>query len=193
MQLGNNLSVVFDHHCTEDKGERVKPEFRSSATEEAYKMGLRILLKSPKSSAEMRTLLLGKNLNANAADEAIEKLEELGYLNDYELAHRMVRKGQAKGWGPKKIRMELKARGLEARPDHFEQNEDDELPKLIEMVVNQRDKGKSDNQIGASLMRLGHRKPAILKALKEAPQSQWEMTIPPGLLDLDDFELEDLP
>lgn len=159
-------------------------------------MGLRILEKRPRSSSEMRKLLLEKHCSPNATDEAITKLEEYGYINDYELAHRLVRKGQAKGWGPKKIRMELKAKGLEARPEAFEESGEDDLPRLIEMVVSQRDKGKSDNQIGGSLARLGHRKSLILKALKEAPKSQWEMTIPPGLLDLDDLddlELDDLP
>ena len=167
--------------------------FHHSAAQETYKISLRILEKRQRSTEELRRLLKERHCPEPAIDEVLDRLQDLGYLNDHELAHLFIRRAQAKGWGPKKIRMELRKRGLGERAVSLEeQGVDDDYPRILEMVTRLREKGKTDPQIMGSLMRRGHRRSLIMRALKEAPKSSWEteLELPPGLLDLDDEEFD---
>ena len=171
--------------------------WRHSGAREAYKIALRILEKRQRSNEELRAMLKERHCEEGAFDEVLERLEEMGYVNDHDLAHLFIRRAQSKGWGPRRIRMELKKRGLAKFGEHLEDEIVDDFPRMLEFVTRQRDKGKTDAQIMGGLDRLGHRRTLIMRALKEAPKSMWEteMTIPPGLLDLDDedFDLEGDP
>ena len=173
----------------------MQTSWRHSGSPEVYKIALRILEKRQRSSEEMRGLLKDRHCPPESIDEVVERLQELGYINDHELAHIFMRKARVKGMGPKLIRMELKKRGLSEFANHLTEEVIDDYPRVLELVSKHRDRGKTDQQITGSLVRLGHRRTIIMRALKEAPKSAFEMelNLPPGLLDLDDedFELED--
>ena len=166
--------------------------WRSGGAQEAYKMALRILEKRQRSAEEMRGILKDRFCPQDAIDEVVERLIALGYINDHELAHIFMRKAQHKGWGPKRIRMELKKRGLVEFAGTVVEEAVEDYPRVLELVSAHREKGKTDQQITGVLLRLGHRRPVIIRALKDAPKSSFEMEmdLPPGLLDLDDLEFD---
>lgn len=166
--------------------------WRHGGAQEAYKIALRILEKRQRSAEEMRGLLKERHCPQDAIDEVVERLQEMGYINDHELAHIFMRKAQNKGWGPKRIRVELKKRGLVEFAGTVVEEAVEDYPRVLELVSGHRERGKTDQQITGVLLRLGHRRPVIMRALKEAPKSSFEMDmdLPPGLLDLDDLEFD---
>jgi regulatory protein len=80
---------------------------------------------------ELRLRLLRPRPNKPPAGEddvetALARLQELGYLNDERRAQRLAETLRQKGWGLRKIQMELGARGL---PAVQEDSGMEELPK----------------------------------------------------------------
>lgn len=65
----------------------------------------------PRTEREVRRKLDEKDLGV-VADRTIARLNELGYLDDASYAHMYVESRLRRGYGPRRIRMELRRRGV---------------------------------------------------------------------------------
>ena len=83
-----------------------------SAVEAAKKRALWLLDKRDYSRAELRRKLTEKNIPEDAADAALDRLTELGFVNDARYAPIVVRHYAAKGYGRTRIQQELYRRGI---------------------------------------------------------------------------------
>ena len=99
------------------EGQEVVPEelSRIVAEEEkhrAMETAWHLLHYRSRSSRELRLRLKQKNCSAAAIDHALERLTELGYMDDARFARDWVRTRREQGKGPELVRAELKAKGI---------------------------------------------------------------------------------
>src|SRR5579885_2467422 len=88
-----------------------------------WRKTLNLLSRRAYFSLELRKKLESAGFTASAIEKAIAKSKRAGYLDDEERAARMVESWSKKGWGPLKIRLELKKHGIAAprsldHPEH---------------------------------------------------------------------------
>jgi regulatory protein len=80
----------------------------------AYQAALRLLEARPRSTAELRDRLRRKEFAPEAIDQAVERLEELGLLDDRAFARMWVENRQAyRPRGPAALRNELQRKGVD--------------------------------------------------------------------------------
>jgi len=80
--------------------------------EAAKKRALRILGKRNFSEREMQKRLVSKGETQEIADETVQWLVQLGYIDDSDYATRIVSHYSAKGYGISRIKDELYKRGI---------------------------------------------------------------------------------
>ena len=73
---------------------------------------LSILSRKPISKMKLHEKLTEKGYDNQVADMVIKELEELGYVNDCDYGALFLEHCQSKMWGKKKIRFEMKQKGL---------------------------------------------------------------------------------
>ncbi len=78
----------------------------------ARQRAVRIVSASAVSRQELERRLVRKGEDAEDAAEAAQWLEELGAVNDYDLAMRVARQAAAKGYGKSRIRQILYQKGI---------------------------------------------------------------------------------
>ncbi|HEX8777343.1 MAG TPA: regulatory protein RecX [Rhodanobacter sp.] len=78
----------------------------------AYDKALGLLARREQSKRELRRKLDRSGYAANEADEAVARLSEQHYQDDERFAGMLLRNRAAQGYGPLRIRMELKTHGL---------------------------------------------------------------------------------
>lgn len=79
----------------------------------ALTTALKMLSRRDHFNAELRKKLLKKDLAEPAVDTALSRCREMGYLDENRLAKRFAEvRAIQRGWGPVRIRHELKARGV---------------------------------------------------------------------------------
>lgn len=84
-----------------------KPPRRS-----AYEQALGLLARREHSTRELKTKLRAGGQAGDAADQAIERLRSQRYQDDERFAAGLARRRAAQGYGPLRIRAELKSHGL---------------------------------------------------------------------------------
>ena len=84
----------------------------SDGGEEALKRAAAILNYKNRSSEALRLKLIEKDIPPEDAAFAVERLSELGYLNDGEYAASVVRACQRRGYGKERIKEKLRAEKL---------------------------------------------------------------------------------
>lgn len=95
-----------------------------------------ILAKRLVSTAELRSKLAAKKLFSPAEiDEAVLAVKRMGALHDDFLAEDVARSYRSRGYGPARIRMALRKRGIPQ--------------KIIEQTLNGKDKDEPVNDTGA--------------------------------------------
>lgn len=80
----------------------------------AYDRGLSMLARREHSQRELRARLEHGGYDEAEADEAIERLGEQNYQDDERFAEMLLRARIAHGYGPARIRAELRSHGLNA-------------------------------------------------------------------------------
>lgn len=65
------------------------------------------------SRRELTDRLTEKSISPKNAEAAADRMAELGYLNDAAYAATWVRRGVARGWGPRRIEAEFYRRGID--------------------------------------------------------------------------------
>lgn len=85
----------------------------ADAQEHAWDLTLKFLSYRPRSEAEVRRYLAGKGLDATAADQLIERLYRLGYLNDESFARAWVSSRHTlRPKGARALQYELRSKGV---------------------------------------------------------------------------------
>lgn len=140
---------------------------------------LRALESRPLSSQQLTDRLKRKGTDEAAAEETVSWLENLGVVNDQELAGQIVRHYAVKGYGPAKIRDELYRRGIPR--DYWEEaleqlpDQDDELYHQLcaQMSRRKADCRQKEKTIQA-LLRRGFSSEAIRRAMNQWEMEAWE-------------------
>lgn len=98
---------------------------------------LDILSRKPVSESELKEKLTEKGYDDEISEKVISELEGLGYVNDYDYAALFLEHCLSKMWGGKKIRFEMKQKGLsdtvinEILSDFEESDMEEEMTELI--------------------------------------------------------------
>ena len=115
----------------------------------AKEKALALLDRRDYSRAELLKKLTEKGEDETEAAEAVERLAELGFVDDSRYAPIIVRHYAAKGYGPQRVRQELQRRGIpkELWDEAMEQmpQQDDTIDRLL------RSKLKSESPDRAEL------------------------------------------
>ncbi|MDQ2972186.1 MAG: regulatory protein RecX [Rhodanobacteraceae bacterium] len=87
----------------------------NGAQRSAYDRGLGLLMRREYSRRELRARLLRDGGEETEADEALTRLSQQEYQNDARFAEMILRARIAQGYGPTRIRAELRSHGLAER------------------------------------------------------------------------------
>ena len=94
------------------KGKRAKKKKRNEL-DEAKAVAFRFLSYRPRSMEEVKRKLSEKEFSPLTVKKTLARLNELGYLNDYEYAHSFARSSvEGKKWGALRIHAELIQKGI---------------------------------------------------------------------------------
>lgn len=148
----------------------------SSPSPDAFQRALRYLGYRPRSEAELRKHLRQHGYDAAAIDQSVARLRELNYLNDGNFARSWTAaKVTSRGYGPKRIENELRAKGIkptvirEAVVEAFSEGEEKRNAKhLIARRYSDLD-SKDPKQLqraAAFLLRRGYSSKVIFEVLK---------------------------
>jgi regulatory protein len=96
------------------KSSRRKPEQDEDPVARAEAQAVRFLTRRDYARRELSERLSTRGHGRAAIDAALERLDELGYLDDTRFAEQFVRSRIERGAGPVKIRAELSRRGVES-------------------------------------------------------------------------------
>ena len=91
---------------------KAKPEFAPGSVEAAKQRALWLLDKRDYSRCELSRKLAEKGFTDAAATAALDRLTELGIVDDRRYAPIVVRHYAAKGYGAQSVRAELQRRGI---------------------------------------------------------------------------------
>ncbi len=124
----------------------------------------RLLAIKSRSTEELRKKLTLKGFPSQEIEETLIYCQEAGYLNDDHMAKRRVEQLEAKGYGPRYIKMKLKSWGLK-NPGFSS-----EAAVIRALLQKANWKKKSPQQKAAALARRGFSTEAIysqIRALQE--------------------------
>ena len=99
-------------------------EFDPASAEAAKKRALWLLDKRDYSRAELIGKLTEKGYEETAAESAVDRLAELGFVDDARYAPIVVRHYAAKGYGARRVRQELQRRGKTGELRRLAESED---------------------------------------------------------------------
>ena len=169
-----SLNVAADEKLK--KGKEISPaellELKERATAaDAKKKAYDYLGRRAHSKAELLQKLRRSEKTRDGAKAALAELESFGYLDDSQYAEMMAKHLSAKGYGEKKIRYELKAKGVEDEiveqiVADIPENTYEKIQKILEKkypqgISNEKEKRRAVNL----LVRYGYTLQEIFKVL----------------------------
>ena len=96
-----------------DESRAESTEARPASEDEAFAKALDLLALRPHFRAEMRSKLSRRHFAESAVESTLDKLTELGYLDDLASARAFASQSASrKGWGPRRLMAELSRRGV---------------------------------------------------------------------------------
>ena len=140
-----------------------------SAKAFAVEKAVELLSYRQMSGKEMRSKLIRKGFEAEAAEAAVAKLFELRLLDDEQYAAAVVRHYTAKGYGAGRLRAELAHRGVDR--DYWDEalafasGSDDKLISYIRSHLRDPDDRDQKRKVSAALYRRGYSWDEIRSAL----------------------------
>jgi regulatory protein len=163
------------------------PETVGERSARAHNVSMYALTRKGLSSSEMTDLLRSRDLEAGDVAFEVTRLEQVGLLNDRELAETLVMQlRERKGLGRSAITSELRRRKLdpsaieEALADAYDSDGDDELTRARAIALKRApqlrslDAETARRRLGAFLMRKGYSGSVVASAVASAlaPQSR---------------------
>jgi SOS response regulatory protein OraA/RecX len=158
-----------------------EPESDGERSARAHNVSMHALTRKGLSSAEMTVLLKSRELNEHDVEFEVARLEEVGLLDDHDLASNLVRTlRDRKGLGRSAINAELRRRKIdsvaieEAMSDAYPVDGDDELTRAREIAVKRApqlrslDAETARRRLGAFLMRKGYSGSVVASAVATA-------------------------
>ena len=136
----------------------------------AVALALRIIGTRSVSRKELYDKLTGKGISESDAETAINRMSELGYLNDADYAERVAKHYSARGYGPARIKSELYRRGLQRElSDEISAGLPDQSDRLVAMLRSKLKcgsySGKDIKRAASALYRRGFSRDDINTAL----------------------------
>jgi regulatory protein len=157
------------------------PETDGERSARAHNISMHALTRKGMSSAEMTALLKTRDLDAHDVEFEVARLEQVGLLDDRELASTLVRTlRDRKGLGRSAINAELRRRKVdadaieEALEEAYPSGGDDELTRAREIAMKRApqlrslDAETARRRLGAFLMRKGYSGSVIASAVASA-------------------------
>ena len=162
------------------------PETVGERSARAHNVSMHALTRRGLSSAEMTTLLRSRDLDSTDIEIEVARLEEVGLLDDRELAGNLVRTLQdRKGLGRSAITAELRRRKVDSvaiEEALSELDGDDELSRAREIAMKRApqlrslDAETARRRLGAFLMRKGYSGSVVSSAVASALASNTPST-----------------
>ena len=125
--------------------------------------------------------LLEKGYEESEAIAAVRRLMELGYLNDESYARDLAASLARRGYGARRVRQALIAKGVDAETAAEAASEDDaEAGAHIDRWLQKLSKGrpldaKERSRLYGALARRGFEGDAIRRAMRRMDAEEWEM------------------
>jgi regulatory protein len=170
-----------------EEPEAETPETDGERSARAHNVSMYALTRKGLSSSEMTDLLRSRDLEASDVAFEVTRLEQVGLLNDRELAETLVMQlRERKGLGRSAITSELRRRKLdqsaieEALADAYDSDGDDELTRARAIAMKRApqlrslDAETARRRLGAFLMRKGYSGSVVASAVASAlaPQNR---------------------
>ena len=172
---------------TKREDPEVEAETPGERSARAHSVSMYALARKELSSSEMTDLLRSRDLDAGDVAFEVTRLEQVGFLNDRELADTLVMQlRERKGLGRSAITSELRRRKLdlsaieEALAEAYDSDGDDELTRARAIALKRApqlrslDAETARRRLGAFLMRKGYSGSVVASAVASAlaPQSR---------------------
>jgi regulatory protein len=171
---------VVDKQATDEQEEEER-ESDGERSARAHNVSMHALTRKGMSSAEMTVLLKSRDLDEHDVEVEVARLEEVGLLDDHDLASNLVRTlRDRKGLGRSAINAELRRRKIdsvaieEALSDAYPVDGDDELTRAREIAIKRApqlrslDAETARRRLGAFLMRKGYSGSVVASAVATA-------------------------
>jgi regulatory protein len=168
-----------DEQATDEQ--EVERESDGERSARAHNVSMHALTRKGMSSAEMTVLLKSRDLDEHDVEVEVARLEEVGLLDDHDLASNLVRTlRDRKGLGRSAINAELRRRKIdsvaieEALSDAYPVDGDDELTRAREIAIKRApqlrslDAETARRRLGAFLMRKGYSGSVVASAVATA-------------------------
>ena len=111
---------------------------------DALAYALLLLRYRSRSRRELERRLLSKGYSRDEVEEVLERLDDMGYIDDVEMARDYVRAGVERGWSRIRIIRGLRERGVEegAISEAMEEYDEDRVVRVLKMKL--RGKGREE-------------------------------------------------
>ena len=180
-QLQRRMDEITKREEPEIEAETVNAETAGERSARAHNVGMYALTRKALSSSELTDLLRSRDLEAGDVAFEVTRLEQVGLLNDRDLAATLVmRLRERKGLGRSAITSELRRRKLdpsaieEALADAYDPDGDDELTRARAIAIKRApqlrslDAATARRRLGAFLMRKGYSGSVVASAVASA-------------------------
>ncbi len=153
---------------------------KAASSARAFNAAVNILSHRDHSAKELMRKV-SRNCDNEAAREAVERLEEMGYINDERYAQSLAQElFERKGMGLRRIEQELCRRGVsrETARECVENIECDDVARILDLLQTKY-AGRFDDEKGrkrtfAALTRLGYSYSDIMSAMRQAGECDFE-------------------
>ena len=179
-EVKSTLEVISDLRLFSGK-ELDEKQLEELKTESAKRLTLKkaseLVSLRMMSGSELKDKLIHKGYDVQSVDYSVDRLYELGLLNDSEYAAAVVRHYAAKGYGEARIRAELSRRGinrefwdecLEAMPES-----DDKLDRYISLHLKNPEDVNQQKKVSSALYRRGYSWEEIKAAMQRFTEEDY--------------------
>lgn len=132
----------------------------------ALKKAVELLAKRPLPSSQLKKKLIERGFLAEVAQKVVSRCQTEGWISDREWIESYIRLRQGKGYGKKRIEMELKQKGMQW-PGDLKSEESKLLKVLIEKRYSNIKERKERQKAITSLCRRGFDLEAVLYHLSQ--------------------------
>ena len=158
---------------------RVEELMRAGELCAAIRRGMSLLQYGDRSARRLAAGLMAKGTSRETAEAAAAYLVDKGYIREDDTARRFAEQDLRKGWGPRRIREDLRARGFtaEAVDEAMETLEEVDFSEACARVIRKKygelPKDYADRRkMTASLMRLGYDSDHIREASRQVAEGE---------------------